>query len=99
MSLMSEHLLAGSSKTAAVLSRPIPASPRCVLHGQRRLALRGPAYSLPYAGPLSDARVKLADFFNSLLEPDNGVNGKLKPRSHGLLPVAFLVLPVPDGER
>ncbi len=29
---------------------------------------RGDAYSLPYVEPLSDARTKLADFFNILLE-------------------------------
>ncbi|MEW6248255.1 MAG: hypothetical protein AB1555_16310 [Nitrospirota bacterium] len=28
---------------------------------------RGEAYSLPYVEPLSDARTKLADFFNILL--------------------------------
>ncbi len=28
---------------------------------------RGDAYSLPYVEPLSDARTKLADFFNILL--------------------------------
>ncbi len=29
---------------------------------------RGEAYSFPYVEPLSDARTKLADFFNILLE-------------------------------
>ena len=29
---------------------------------------RGEAYSLPYVEPLSDARTKLADFFNILLD-------------------------------
>jgi hypothetical protein len=29
---------------------------------------RGEAYSLPYVEPLSDARTKLADFFNTLLK-------------------------------
>ena len=28
---------------------------------------RGEAYSVPYVEPLSDARTKLEDFFNSLL--------------------------------
>jgi hypothetical protein len=34
---------------------------------QGRSEQRGEAYSVPYVEPLSDARTKLADFFNILL--------------------------------
>jgi hypothetical protein len=47
---------------------------------QGRSERRGKAYSLPYVEPLSDARTKLEDFFNILLEekPDR--------RGRGLIP-------------
>ena len=36
---------------------------------------RGEAYSEPYVEPLSDARTKLADFFNILLGPVSSLDG------------------------
>jgi len=36
---------------------------------QGRSERRGEAYSISYVEPLSDARTKLVDFFNILLEP------------------------------
>ena len=35
---------------------------------QGRSERKGDAYSVPYVEPLSEARTKLADFFNILLE-------------------------------
>jgi hypothetical protein len=55
-------------KKARLLTRPTPARQDAPFRGQGRSERRGEIVLAPYAEPLSDERMMLAGFFNSLLE-------------------------------
>ena len=51
-----------------------------------------------YVEALSDARTKLAAFFNILLEFGDRIDAQLKPWRHSLLAVSLFVFPIPHSE-